>query len=116
MKIADWVQGSPGNDKDGNPIPGEVYEIHRYGRSMKIGGGGTVWFCGPKVKGQLQGCPSGGDLYPTKRCRHLKKFMEAARTPERVKGDPTTRAWPKQIHFTAEGRRAATRCKCPEKA
>ena len=116
MKIADWIQGSPGNDAEGNPIPGDVYEIHRYGRARKLGGTGTVWFCGPKVNGQLTGCPSGGNMWPKRRCRHLKKFMEAARTPAKVKGDPMTRDWPKQIRFTAEGRRAAVRCKCPEDA
>lgn len=97
MKIGTWVAGPSGEkDADGELRPGEMYDIHKYGRRKARGGTGTVWMCG---------CPQ-GKLYPVKLCRHLRRIVDFANEGK----------LPPQLHLTAEGQRAAGRCGCIKKA
>lgn len=94
MKVGSWIQGSPGNDKSGNPIPGEVFSIRKDNRRKRDGGTGVIWTCT---------CPRGLDVIP---CRHLRLIYEGAKEG----------ALPKQLKLTADGARAAARCGCLNKA
>jgi hypothetical protein len=93
VKIGTWVAG-PSGEKDaaGNLLPGEVYDIHKYGRRKVQGGTGTVWMCS---------CPR-GNLYPVELCRHLRRIIDFANEGK----------IPPQLKLTAEGKRAAARCGC----
>lgn len=106
MKIADWVAGQSGKkDASGKLLPGETYEFRRDGRRQELGGGGTVWICG---------CPD-GNAYPVHLCRHMKKFIEASAEAKRagvVNVDQLLAFMPRQMVFTAHGRRAAASCTC----
>lgn len=90
MKVGNWIQGSPGNDRSGNPIPGKVFVIRKDNRRKRDGGAGVIWTCT---------CKRGRDLIP---CRHLRLIYKAA-------DDGTL---PPQLKLTADGRRAAARCGC----
>lgn len=94
MKIGNWTQGSPGNDKAGEPIPGKVFTIRKDGRRKRDGGAGVIWTCT---------CPRGLDIIP---CRHLKLIYDAAETG----------VLPPQLKLTFEGRRSAGRCGCIQAA
>ena len=90
MKIGVWLQGSPGNDPQGNPIPGEVFDLSKNRR--KIGEKTYRFFeCG---------CER-GHFEPDKRpCRHLIQIFKMAPSGE----------LPPQVKLTAHGQRAWGRC------